>query len=143
MNSMTCLDTGFFISRNNVLFFFEVTMVPHSFIEIKDSTCLYGKLGITGEYPGAIMPRLNGVFMKPSPYGAVANSRGYSRLTNISSKVGCRPTGYWHVMNCGNFASQSFNLNDQLWGEKPGADPGGCALQGRPGVAQKIVFATC
>ena len=140
---MPCLDTGFFISGDDIFIFFEVNMIPYSFIQVKESTCLNGKLGITGEYPRAILPRLNGIFMKPSPYGAIANRCRYSRLADISSKIGRCPARQWHVMYCRNFTSQSFNLNNQFWGEKPGGDPSGLALRDRPGVAQKIAFATC
>ena len=118
-------------------------MVPHSLIQIQDFAGLYGKLRITRKDPATILPWLNGIFIEPAPYGAIAYFSYNTRLADIFTQIHSSPTGYWHIKGGRDFASQSFNLNDQLWGEKPGADPGASSLQARPGGIYGIVFATC
>lgn len=140
---MPCLDAGFFIGRNYMLIFLEGEMVPNSFIEVKDSTSFFGELGITGKNPRTITPRFDGIFMKPSPYSTIADRRSYACLSDISSKVGSAPSRNGDFMNCRDFASNGLNLNYQIWGGKPGADPGEGALQGPPDVVQRTVFSTC
>jgi len=48
-------------------------MFPDSFIQIQNSASLYGKLRVTRKDPGTVMPWFDGVFIKPSPYGAIAD----------------------------------------------------------------------
>ena len=85
------LDTGFLIGREDEFVILEEATIPDSFIEVQDSSCFAGKLGITRKDPRPISPRPNRIFMEPAPYGAVAD-RGYETgLSDLPAQIGDTP----------------------------------------------------
>jgi len=143
MTTAACLNAGFLVGRQNKLIIPKDMPIPYPFIEIKDSPGFLSKLRITGENPGAIPPRTNGILMKPSPDGAVTDRGCKSRSSNLSAQIGNTPSRKRYLMNRGQFTGQRFNLNDDLRGEKSRDVPDGVVPQAQGGVLQRNVFATC
>lgn len=143
MTTAARLDAGFFVGRQNKLIIMKGMSIPNPFIEIQDSPCFLCKLRISGENPGAMPPRTNGILVKPSPYGAVTDSGCESRSSNLSSQLSNAPSGKRYLMNRRQFTGQCLNLNDDLRGGKSGGVPGGVFLQAQRDALQRNVFATC
>ena len=143
MKTAASLDAGFLIGRQNKLIIPKGMPIPYPFIKIQDSPGFLGKLRITGENPGAIPPRTNGILMKPSPDGAVTDCGCESRSSNLPAQIGNTPFRKRYLMDRGQFTSQRLNLNDDFRGKKSGGVPDGVFHQAQGGVLQRNVFATC
>ena len=143
MATPSLMDTGFLICRQNNFIVLERTSLPHSFIEIQDAPRFHGKIRIAGKDPGAIPLGPNSILMKPAPDGAVAAGADESRLPDLPAQIGNVPSGKRHFIYRRQFTRQSFNLDDQLWGEKPEGVPTEDVPQARRNGLQKTVFATC
>jgi hypothetical protein len=122
---------------------FEGMTVPYSFIEVKNSSCLTGKLRITRKNPRAISPRSNGILMEPTPDCAVTNRGHKTGLPNLSAQIGNTPACQRELMCYWQLTGKSFNLNDQVWGEKTWGDQVEDALRVPGDGLQRSVFATC
>ena len=88
------------------------------------------------------MPRTDGVLVKPSPDGGVAEGCRKTASADMGTEFGHAPTRKGLAAATGKFASDGLNLNDQFWGEKPGGGPGAGSLLDPPDVFRKNVFAT-
>jgi hypothetical protein len=135
------LNAGLFVSRDDVFVTLEGLAIPATRIQIQYSASLDGKGGITGKDPAAVTPRTNGILMEPPPDGAARDAGHQTGIANPAGYVQGVPVGNRDAMSGRQFASQSFNLNHQLWGEKPGDDPGGSARPVRPDALERSVFA--
>lgn len=135
------LNAGLFVSRDDVFVALEDLAIPATRIQIQYSASLDGEGGITWKDPAAVTPRTNGVFMEPAPDGAARDVGYQTGIANLTGYVRCVPVGNRDSMGSWQFASQSLNLNHQLWGEKPGGDPGENVLPARPGDLQRSVYA--
>jgi hypothetical protein len=139
----TSLNTGFLIGTQDKFIVLEVLPVPNPLIEVKDSPSFGGKLRISGKNPGTMLPRLDGVLMQPAPHGTIANCGDKTGLTSVSGDIDSAPTRKRHLIHGRQLASDSFNLDDEVWGEKTGDDPVEDVPRGLQGVPQRNVFATC
>lgn len=137
------LDTGLLIGRQHELIVLQGASIPQPSIKVQDAPGFFGEVRIAGEYPRAMLPRSNRILMEPAPYGALTYGRHKATLPSLPGYIGRTPAGKRHLMGRRQLASQGLNLNNQIWGEKPGDDRAGDALQGLEGVAQRSVFATC
>lgn len=135
------LDAGLFVSRNDIFINLEGLAIPAARIQVQYSSSLDGKGGVTGKDPATMTPRTNGVFMEPPPDGVARDAGNQTGITNLAGYVGGVPVGNRDAMSGWQFASQGLNLNHQVWGKKPGDDPGGSALPIRPCDLQRSVFA--
>src|ERR1700694_899332 len=88
---------------------------------------LTAKPGFPWEDPTAVVPGANGVFMEPSPKGTSGDGGSQAGLADLAGKVRSVPAGKGNPISSGQLTSQRLNLNDQFWGKKPGAGPGGSA----------------
>ena len=143
MKAAACLDAGFLISGEDEFVIMKGPTVPDTFIKIQDAACFRGEFWIARKYPGAVLPRADRVRMKPTPDGAVADGGDQTRLANFSPQLADTPSRQWNAMSGGQLTGESLNLNDQLWGGKPGGARGGIAPQAPRGVPRKSAFATC
>jgi hypothetical protein len=137
------LDTGLLIGTQNKFIVFELFPVPNPLIEVKDSPGFFGKLRISGENPGTMLPRFNSILIQPSPHRTIADRSHKTGLASVSCNSYSAPTGKGHLMRCRQLTCDSFNLNDEIWGEKTGGDPAEDVPQGLEDAAERNVFATC
>lgn len=137
------LNAGLLVSGDDKFIAFEGFVSPAAIIQIEDSVGLDGEAGIPGEDPTAVIPRANGVFMKPPPNGAPRDSGDQARIADLAGNVRNVPVGERNAMSGGQLASQRLNLNYQFWGEQPGDDPDGSALPDRRVALRRSAFATC
>ena len=142
MLAAPCLDAGLLIRRDHELVVLQGLAVPTTLIQIQNAARLSGKIGVAREYPGSMLPGADGVFVQPTPNGAAADLSHQARARDVLSQVGDAPPRQREIVSRGQFTGQSFNLNDQFWGEICGAVPDGGVLPDRPDVSRRSVFAT-
>jgi len=142
MNSSTGLNAGFFIGRKHEFIVFQRDVLPHSFVMVKYSGCLKLKLWVSRKNPASMLLWPNCILMKPTPNGAATDRRYKSRSLSMQGKVKSTEARKGQTPCRWEFTSQSLNLHDQFWGEKPGADRDDIHHQGLPIVFQKSACAT-
>ncbi len=137
------LDTGLLISRQNEFVLLETPSFPDPFIEIENSTGFCGEVWIARKDPAAVLPRTDGIFIQPTPDGAVTDGGHQAGSTRFPCHIRDTPSGKREMVRLGQLTGQSLYLNDDLWGEKPGGDPGEGVPRAPAGVPGRIAFATC
>ena len=137
------LNAGFFISTQNKVLVAKGLSIPEAMIKIQDATRLGCKQRVSRKDPRAVPPRADSVLVQPAPDGALADGGHYATTLGIAAQIRYAPTRQRLLMGAGQFTGQSFDLNDQLWGEKPGGDPGEAVLPGPPVASRKSACATC
>ena len=137
------LDTGLLIGTQNKFIVFESFSVVNPLIEVKDSPGFFGKLRVSGENPGTMLPRFDSILIQPSPHRTIADRSHNTGLASVSGNVCGTPARKRDLMRCRQLTCDSFNLNDEIWGEKTGGDPAEDVPQGLEDAAQRNVFATC
>lgn len=80
--------------------------------------------------------------MQPSPNCAAADLSNQARPGDVLSQVGRAPAREQEIVSGGQFTGESFDLNDQFWGEISGDALDEGALPGRRDVLRRSVFAT-
>lgn len=143
MSPSPSLDTGLLIGTQSKLILFERFFVPNPVIEIENFSGFSGKIWISGENPTPMLPRLDGVLMQPAPHCATANRSNETRLPDMIHNIFNAPARKGDPIFNGQFTGDRFNLDDEIWGEKPGGGPVENVLRGPRDVAQRTVFATC
>ena len=143
MKTTSGLNAGFFIGGDDEFIVMKRRLVPDAFVKIEDAPGFGSKFRIARKYPGAVLPGTNRVGVKPTPYGAIADSGDQTRLANFSTQFPDAPSRQRHATSGRQFTSEGLNVNDQLWGENPGGARGGIAPQAPGGVFQRNAFATC
>lgn len=137
----SCLNTGFFIGRDNEIIFAKRCSIPKAMIQIKYSGCFLFKIRITGPNPTAVAPWPNGIFAQPSP--------------NCFSTDGCdKPLSFGlpgDFIMCkfgegksevfGQLASKGLHRNDDFRGKKRRASRAVAFPGGQPVVGQRSVSA--
>jgi len=137
------LDTGLFIGTQNKVFVGKRLPVPEAMIQVQDTASLGRNQRVSRKNPAAVSPRTDSVLVQPAPDGALADGGHQSATLGITAQIRYAPTGQGLLMNAGKFTGQCFDANHQLWGEKPGADPGGAFHPGPPVAARRSACATC
>lgn len=137
------LNAGLFISTQNKILFAKGLFIPEPMIQVQDAASLGCKQGVSRKDPAAVSPRTDSVLVQPAPDGAVADGGQPAATLGITAQIRYAPTRQRLLISAGQFTGQCFDLNDQLWGEKPGADPGGAFLPAPPVAARKSACATC
>lgn len=143
ITTFSSLDAGLFIGTEDKFVVLKLLPVPNPFIEIKNPSGFDREERIPGENPRSMLPRTDGVFIEPSPYGALTDGCYDAALPGVSSDICSTPTRNGYLICGRQLTSNGFDLNDQLWGEKTGDDPAVDVPQDLVSVVQKSVFATC
>ena len=143
MLAATRLNAGLLVGGDDEFIASEGLILPRSAIQIEDAVCLDSEIGVAGKDPTASIPGANGVLVEPAPDGASRDTGHQAGLTDLANDVGSAPVGQWKVKGGWQLASQRFDLNDQIRGEKPGDDPGGSARPVRRRAPRRTAFATC
>ncbi len=142
MTAEAGLDARFFVRRNDKVIGGQRAALVLTGVEIEDAPRLDRKLGIAREDPGAVLPRANRVFVQPPPDGLVADPGDNARPLRLAHDISGTQPGERQAERCRQLTRERFNLDDEFWGEKPGADPGVGVPPGPPCVPGRIACAT-
>jgi hypothetical protein len=88
-----------------------------------------------------VLPGPNRIFVEPPPDGLVADPGDNARPLGLAHDIRGTQPGERQAERRRQFTRERFNLDDEFWGEKPGADPGVGVPQDRPCVAGRIACA--
>lgn len=143
MFSAAGLNAGLFIGAQNKILFAKGLPIPEAMIQIQDAAGLGRKQRVSRKNPAAESPRTDRVLVEPAPDGALADGSHQPAPLGITAQIRYAPPRQGLLMSAGQFTGQRFDLNDQLWGEKPGADPGEAFHPGPPVAARRSACATC
>ena len=143
MFSEARLDAGLFVRTENELIGPEFTAFPEALVEIQKSAGFLFEVWVARKDPAAVLPRTDGVLVKPAPYCGVAERSRQTRVPHMRSEFGYTPTRKRQACDRGKLTGNGLNVHDQFWGEKPGGVPGVGSLPDPPSASQRIAFATC
>ena len=135
------LNAGFLISRQDKLIVAELFAVPNPLIKVEDATGFGSEIWISGENPTTMPPRLNSIFMKPAPYGTIADGSHETGLASVSGNVGCAPPRKRQPLGSGELTGDGLNLNHEIWGGKTEGGPDEPVPPDLPDVVRRNVFA--
>src|SRR5947207_4255486 len=141
MTAEPCLDARLFVGRNDKLIGRQGAAVVLTGVEIENPPRLNGKVVIAREDPGAVLSWPNRIFVQPPPDGLVADPGDDASPLRLAHDIRGTQPRERQAARRRQLTRERFNLDDEFWGEKPGADPGGGVPQGRPGVAGRIACA--
>ena len=105
---------------------------PTSLVQVQDSSGLDLEVRVARKDPAAVLPWSDGVFVQPSPDGAVADTRHQASALRVSSHIGDAEPRQRQAQGGGQFARKCLDLNRELWGERPEGVPGESSLGGPP-----------
>jgi hypothetical protein len=116
-------------------------VLPLASVEIRHPPGLGREVRVTREDPTAVIPRPRGVFMEATPQGAATDQGHQTALLDLLNQVPGTPTRQQPTVLGAQYTGQSFNLHDEVWGEKSGGDPDESLLQAPRGGQQKSASA--
>jgi hypothetical protein len=61
------LDGGLLVGTDDILAWFQLLALEDPVVQVQDHPGLGGEVGIAGEDPGAVLPRLDRVLVQPAP----------------------------------------------------------------------------
>ena len=73
MPTLTRLDGGLLVGRDDEIGLVQGSTLPSAVIEIQDAAGLAGEVGVAREDPAAVLPGADGVVMQPAPDGGFAD----------------------------------------------------------------------
>ena len=126
------LNAGLLVRGDDELVVAQRFALPAARVQVQYSSRFGLEAWIAREDPAAMLPWADRVFMQPSPDRAVADARHQARLSRVTRHVGNAQPGKRQAQCRGQFAGERFDLNGQLWGEKPGGVLGGLVRRGPP-----------
>ena len=122
--TLASLNAGFLIGRQYELVVLQRMSLPDPFIKIQDAPSFLREVGIARKNPAAVLPGPDRILVEPAPDRRAADRCHNARLTSLGSQVPRTPSRKRNLMDRGKFTGQRLDLNDHLWGEKPGGGRG-------------------
>ena len=117
MPSMSRLDAGLLIGGYHKVSGTEWKSIPYPLIEIQHPAGLLLKLGIPGENPAPVLPRLDGIFSKPAPDCRAAHVSYNASLNGFSGNIAGAPSRQRSSALRGQFTGQGLYSNDDVRGK--------------------------
>ena len=133
------LNAGLFISGDDEFVILQRPALPLSAVEIQYAAGLGGKVLVAREYPTAVVPPSNGVFMEPAPQHAAAERGNQTTLLDLLNQITGAPARQRQTILGRQFTCQRFSLNDGIWGKKSGGDPDERVLPDWEAVGKKAL----
>jgi len=87
MDSDSGLDAGFFVGADDEVLRVEGLSLPLFGVEIENPARFGRELGVAGKNPGAVLPRTDGVFMKPAPHRFIADGGGDPATLDVADDI--------------------------------------------------------
>ena len=81
------LNAGLFIGGDDEFVILQRPVLPLSGVEIQYAAGLGGEVRVAREYPTAVVPRPNGVFMQPAPQRAAADRGNQTALLDLLNQI--------------------------------------------------------
>ena len=135
------LDAGFLVGTGDELVGLKRLPVPLSGVEVEDTPSLGGEIWVTREYPAAMLPRADGVFVEPPPDCLVADGGHDAAALGLAHNVCSAQAGERKTQRGGQLTGNGLNLHYDLRGEKPGGGPDVVAPPGLAGDGERSVCA--
>ena len=142
LSARACLDAGLLVCGHHELIVAQRPPIPASFVQIEDASRFEREPGITGKDPAAMLPGSDRILVKPAPHSTVADGGDQSRLSGVASQICDAEARQRQVVGCRQFTRQSLDLDDHVWGKKPGVGRGEPDLPTPPDAPRRSVFAT-
>ena len=136
------LNTRLLVGGKHELIAAQRLAIPDPLVKIQDPSCLEGKLRIAGEDPTAVLPRPDRILVEPAPNGAVTDRGNQSHRTRLPCHVGHTQARQRHLLRCRRLTGQRLDLDDHVWGKKPGVAPGALDPPIPAGVLRRTACAT-
>lgn len=143
MDAASSLNAGLLVGGDHEFVASQRCAVPGASIEVEDASGLDGELWIARKDPTAVIPRPNGILMKPAPNRAAGDGCGQAGLPDLPDDVRRIPMRKRNPAGSGEFTGESLDLHHQFWGEKPGGGRGEAVPPGQRGGLRRNVSATC
>ena len=141
MDAGTGLDARLLVGTENKFVVREAPAFPEALVQIENRTGLREEVWVARKDPASVLPRPDGVGVQPPPDRAVANGSDQSRATYVVPELGDAPPGKGDTKLARQFTGERLDLNDDLWGEKPGAARAAPGPLDRRDVFQRSVSA--
>lgn len=135
------LNARFLVSRDDKVIRPERAPLVATGIEIENAAGLHGKLRVAREDPGAMLPWPDGILVEPTPHRLVADRGDKAAALSLAHDIGRAQPGEGQPARRGQLTGEGLDVDDELWGEKPGGGPGGGAPPGRPRVHRRSACA--
>ena len=119
------MDAGLLVGRDHVFVCAQGLPLPGSCVEIENTACLVGKIGIPGEDPAAMLPRADGVFREPPPDGRVADRGDEAPANDLSLDLSRGEAGQGQADLARQLAGEGLNGDDGVGGERRPVGPRG------------------
>jgi len=123
------LDAGFLVGAEHELVPAQAFALPLLGVQIENAPGLECEIRIAREDPGAVLPGPNGVLVQPAPHGGVTDARNDAALLRFAHDIGTTETRQRQPTRGRQFTGDGLDLHHQLWGGRPGGDPGVGALR--------------
>ena len=136
------LYAGLLVSGDHEFIGFQGLILPLALIEIENAASLGSEVGVARKYPASMLPRTNGVLVKPAPESAPANCRDEAGPANLCHQIRGAPSGQRESEFSGKFTRQRLNLDDEFWGKKSGVVPDEAVRPSQKAVPRRSVFST-
>ena len=135
------LDAGLLVGADHEVRGVEGCPLPLAGVQVENAPRLGRERGIARENPHPVLPGADGILGEPAPHGGAAHGGHEARPGGLAGKVGATQPGQGESPGGGQFTGEGFDLHDDLWGETPGAAPGGDAPPARVSVRRRSVCA--
>ncbi len=129
------LELGLLIGADHVLVLAERAALPLAGVQVQHSGGLDLELGVAGEDPGPVLPRLDRVGRQPPPYRAGRDRLGQATGNDLGSQFRARPPRERHPALTRQGARQRLDVGDLNRGEPPRTPAAGQVHQ--PGQASR------
>ena len=117
MSSMSGLNAGFFIGGEDIFIGSQGEPTPRPLIQIQNQTGFLLKVRVPGKNPTAVLPRLDRIFIKPSPDGGTTYVGNDSPLNGLFRNLPSAESRQGNPFLTGQFASQGLDLNHHVRGK--------------------------
>ena len=143
MYSTPGLNTGFFIRTHDELIRSQRRALPNALIQVQNADSFLFELRIPREYPATMLPRFNGIFTEPSPYGRATNFGHDASTHDCRCNFVAAESRQWNALFKWQLTRQRFNLDNDVRGKNRTGVRLWAYPQGLRDVPRKIFFSTC
>lgn len=127
VDSDSGLDAGFLVGADDEVIRAKGLALPLLGVEVEHPARLGREFGVAGEDPGSVLPRADGVFMKPAPHGFMTDGGDEAGALDVTDDIRGAQARERQAQRGGEFTGDGLDLHHDFWGEKPGAVPGAAA----------------
>jgi hypothetical protein len=119
---MAGLNRGFLVGRDDELFDSKWFTFPLAGVQVQHAAGFGFEIGITGEDPGAVAPRPDGIGSEPSPNRGAGDLGDEATVEHLSADIWDVQPRQRQAETLREFARNRLDFDDDLRGEKPQGD---------------------